>query len=182
MPQLTLDKTDIKILQVLQVTGPPGKRQADQCRTVRTCRTFAFSVPAPSEAVGRCRHRPPICRAAVSGIRQLRSSGIYPRFHPQSKRRAGRFCRIGSKMAGSLELLRPNRRDRLPASGIFYRYERVFPFCFGYAFIPPRRTGCAIELCFKRNQTHHLPAAQPPAEGIVPFPIFPHVHSANTFT
>lgn len=143
---------------------------------------FRLLRACPSEAVGRCRHRPPICRAAVSGIRQPGASGIYPRFHPQSKRRAGRLCRIGPKMAGSLELLRPDRGNRLPASGVFYRYERVFPFCFGYAPVPPRRTRCAIELCFKRNQTHHLPAAQPPAEGIVPFPIFPHVQSANTFT
>lgn len=177
MPQLTLDKTDIKILQVLQENGrltnvelservalspSPCLRRLKQLEDAGIVRQYAALLSPESVNLGL----QAFIRVSIRKAKDARED----------------FAASVRKWPEVLSCFALTGETDYLLQAIFYRYERVFPFCFGYAFIPPRRTGCAIELCFKRNQTHHLPAAQPPAEGIVPFPIFPHVHSANTFT
>ena len=63
--EITLDRIDLKILQVLQENG-------------RLSGFVAFAVPAPLEAVGGYGHHPALCRVAFACVPALGFAGHYP--------------------------------------------------------------------------------------------------------
>lgn len=146
MPHLNLDKTDLKILQVLQENG--------RLSNVELSEKVALS-PSP------CLRR----------LKQLEDAGIIQKYAAQlSPVSLGlglqAFIRVSISKAKDAredfsESVRawPEVLSCFALTGetdyllhaFFYRYERVFPFCFGHAAFTPRRARCAIEFCVERN-------------------------------